>query len=158
MAYILEAILGSATVLRAVLGRQVPTSAVVVLLRQGVALVPMTDELFGALTDGTSAGRLGFPKLPGGYDRALTDWSTAGPIGYVEAEYFGGSGSQRAALWAEGRLVLGPLAVEEGQAWPTEGSPISQVLARLGVDRAGHYDEFDAVGLAEHRQTEYWLR
>jgi hypothetical protein len=31
------------------------------------------------------------------------------------------------------------------------------VLARLGVNRAGHYDEFDAAGLAEHRDTEDWL-
>jgi hypothetical protein len=84
-------------------------------------------------------------------------WSTAGPIGYVEADYFGGVGTQRAALWADGRLTLGPLSVEVRQDWPAEGSPISQVLARLGVDRTGHYDEFDAAGLAEHRHTEDWL-
>ena len=131
--------------------------AVLVLLRQGVAMVPMTDELFDAVTEGATDGPLGFRKLPGGFDRVLADWSAAGWIGYVEAEYFGGVGSQRAALWADGHLTVGPLCVAEGQDWPAEGSPISRVLARLGVDRTGHYDEFDAAGLAEHRDTEDWL-
>lgn len=157
MAYVLQAIIGSAAVLRAVLQDKDQVPAVLVSLRQGAAMVPMTDELFDAVTDGAAEGPLGFSKLPGGFDRILADWSAVGPIGYVEAEYFGGDGSQRAALWADGRLMFGPLSVEEGQDWPAEGSPISQVLARLGVDRTGHYDEFDTAGLAEHRDTEDWL-
>jgi hypothetical protein len=56
-----------------------------------------------------------------------------------------------------GRLVLGPLAVGEDEPFDPAGSPISQVLARLGVGREGHQDEFDAVGLGRHRDTEGWL-
>ncbi|MEE6259166.1 hypothetical protein V1633_11790 [Plantactinospora sonchi] len=78
-------------------------------------------------------------------------------MSYVEADYFGGTGSQQAVLWADGRLALGPLSVAEGQPVPAAGSPISQVLRRLGVDRAGHHDEFAAVGLGRHRSTRDWL-
>lgn len=39
---------------------------------------------------------------------------------------------------------------------PSEPSPISRALARLGVTRAGARDEFDAVGLGRHRSTENW--
>jgi len=157
VSYALQAILASATTLSGVLGRQGGIQALVVPLRLDVAMVPMTDELFDAVTDGSSESPLGFWKLPGGFDRVLAAWSTSGPIGYVEVEYFGGVGGQRAALWTAGRLAVGPLSVEEGQTWPAEGSPISQILARLGVDRGGHHDEFDAVGLAEHRDTADWL-
>ncbi|MEV6305855.1 hypothetical protein AB0M02_41015 [Actinoplanes sp. NPDC051861] len=108
----------------------------------------MTDPLFDAVTDGTAERPLGFWKLPPGFDRELASWSSAGPVGYVEAEYFGGVGSQRAVLWDAGELVLGPLF---------EGSPISQLLRRLGVEPVGDSDEFDAVGLGRHRETEDWL-
>ena len=157
MSYELQAVLGSAITLRGVLGRQAEVPAVLVPLHQNVAMVPMTDELFDVVINGAPESPLGFWKLPGGFDWVLAGWSTSGPIGYVEAEYFGGVGGQRAVLWVGGHLVFGPLSVEEGQVWPAEGSPISQILARLGVDRSGHHDEFDAVGLAEHRHTADWL-
>lgn len=155
MGYVLQAIVGPAAILQAALGRA-PLPALLVPLRQDMAMVPMTDELFDAVTDGTANGRLGFWKLPGGFDQVLSDWSETGPIGYVEAEYFGGVGSQRAALWLDGQLTLGPLSENEGETSPAEGSPISRVLARLGVDRTGYYDEFDAAGLRKHRDTESW--
>ncbi|WP_203924102.1 hypothetical protein [Rugosimonospora africana] len=117
----------------------------------------MTDELHDAVTDGASARPLGFWKLPGGFDRILADWSSAGPIGYVEADYFGGVGSQRAVLWLHGQLLLGPLSLEEGRRFPPDGSPISQILTRMGIDRTGHHDEFDAAGLSAQRQTRDWL-
>jgi len=56
-----------------------------------------------------------------------------------------------------GRLVLGPLFVGENEHFAPAGSPISQVLARLGAVREGHQDEFDAIGLGRHRDTEDWL-
>jgi hypothetical protein len=157
LGYVLQAIFASATTLRGSLGRAAAIPAVVVAMRQNIAMVPMTDELFDAVTDGASGGPLGFWKLPSGFERVLADWSTDGPIGYVEAEYFGGVGKQRSALWAAGGLALGPLHVAEGSRWPAEGTPISQILARLGVERGGYHDEFDAVGLAEHRDTGDWL-
>ena len=155
MSYILEAIVGATTVVRGMVDLQ--PSAVLVPLWRDLALVPMTDELFETITDGTDDRPLGFLKLPSGFDRALSAWSSAGPVGYVEAEFFGGAGSQRAALWTAGQLVFGPLSVDEGEAFASTGSPISQVLARLGVPRDGYVDEFEAVGLGRHRDTADWL-
>src|SRR5258708_22051255 len=84
--------------------------------------MPMTDELFDAVTDGSSDA-LGFWRLPGGFDRVLAGWSAGGPVAYVEAEYFGGTGTQRAVVWAGGVLVLGPLQNAEDEPFPAEGSP-----------------------------------
>jgi hypothetical protein len=153
MGYILEAVVGSENVLRKAIQGQ--PAAVLVTLGQGIAMVPMTDELFAAVTDGGSDRPLGFWKLPGGFERVLSDWSSAGPVGYVEAEYFGGFGGQRAALWVDGEVAIGPLAADASQQ-SADGSPISQVLRHLGVNRDNQHDEFDVVGLGRHGHTSEW--
>ncbi|MEV2191868.1 hypothetical protein AB0I02_12855 [Streptomyces phaeochromogenes] len=117
----------------------------------------MTDEVFDAVTDGSSAGALGFWLLPGGFEKVLAQWSAAGPVAYVEADYFGGVGEQRAAVWADGALVLGPLDVPARRRFSRAVSPISQALRRLGARRSLGEDEFDAVGLDRHRGNNGWV-
>jgi hypothetical protein len=83
--------------------------------------------------------------------------SLAGPLGYVETEYFGGTGSQAAVLWERGRVTLGPLRFEtiwdeSTQAVRELGTPaINAVLAKLGVSKRPGEDEFDALGLGRLR-------
>jgi hypothetical protein len=79
------------------------------------------------------------------------------PLAYVEADYFGGVGTQGAAVWDSGRLAFGPVFIGEAVPVPASGTPISQALARLGVARGGHHDEFEAAGLDRERDTEDWL-
>lgn len=155
MGYVLEAVVGAPEVLRPVVGRW-PVAGLVT-LGGDLALVPMTDALFDAAGGGAGGSALGFWRLPAGFERELAGWSADGPVAYVEAEFFGGVGTQRAALWAGGELALGPLSVDEGEPFEPAGSPISQVLARLGVRREGGLDEFDAAGLGRHRDTAGWL-
>ena len=50
-----------------------------------------------------------------------------------------------------------PEELDEGRPIPAPGSPISRALRRLGVDKATHVDEFDAVGLGRFRDTAGWL-
>ncbi|AGM08477.1 hypothetical protein [Amycolatopsis keratiniphila] len=87
----------------------------------------------------------------------LAACSAHGAVAYVEAEYFGGAGTQSAQVWERGETVLGPLHVDEDEPDPADGSPISQALRRLGVLKGDHFDEFDAVGLGRHRYTDDWL-
>jgi hypothetical protein len=155
MAYTLEAVICPTTVLSVVTQDQ--PGMVIVPLRQGLSLVPMTDELFDELTDGSPNRPHGFWKFPGGFEHVLRSWSSRGPIAYVEAEYFGGVGRQCSAVWNSGTLTFGPVAIEDGQPVPDAGTPISQALARLYVVRGGHHDEFEAAGLSQHRRTEDWL-
>ncbi|WP_155375733.1 hypothetical protein [Catellatospora vulcania] len=156
MGYDLQAVIGAEDLLREAAARQ--PGAFVVPLRQGLALIPMTDELFAAATDGSRGDGLRFWKLPGGFENVLAEWSKAGPLGYVEAGYAGGSGTQRAALWADGELSIGPMFVDVNEPFPAIGSPISQVLVFLGATRRRRDpDEFVAVGLDRCRVTEDWL-
>lgn len=137
MTYVLEAVLGRESTLREAAAEW--PGAVVVPLRDGLAMVPLTKDVLDL------AGE-------------LPTWSARSPVAHVEAEFFGGSGTQRAVLWAGGQITLGPLTVDEDEPFPPEGSPISQVLAALGVRKGDHFDEFDAAGLGRHRWTDDWAR
>ncbi|MBY8877516.1 hypothetical protein [Actinacidiphila acidipaludis] len=155
MAYELEAVIGEGKALSTV-AKDLP-GARLTSIGQGLALMPMTKALADSVADSSGEGVLGFWRLPGGFEETLAAWSAGGPMAYVEAEYFGGVGEQRAAVWDGGTLVLGPLHLEEGQAPPPVGTPISQALRRLGVRVSGREDEFSAAGLDRHRQSEAWI-
>ncbi|MDX3797756.1 hypothetical protein [Streptomyces sp. AK04-3B] len=155
MSYDLQAVIAGEEVLNA--ASRVLSAARVASLGQGVSLMPMTDALFDSVSEGGDTGALGFWRLPGGFAKTLADWSTAGPVAYVEAEYFGGVGEQQAVVWDGGTIVLGPLQVPEGHPFPPAGSAISQALRRLGVVADAGEDEFTALGLERHRHGEGWI-
>ncbi|MGW6057630.1 hypothetical protein [Streptomyces sp. NPDC055189] len=154
MAYGLQAVIAG-DLLRAA-ARDLPEARLVP-IGQGLSLMPMTDALFDSVADGRASDALGFWRLPEGFARTLASWSTAGPVAYVEAEYFGGMGEQQAVVWDKGAVVLGPLQVPEDQHFPPEGSAISQALRRLGAVAGSGQDEFAAVGLGRHRSVDRWI-
>ncbi|MEV0740116.1 hypothetical protein AB0I51_30215 [Streptomyces sp. NPDC050549] len=150
MTYVLRAVIAADELLRAA-ARSVP-GARVASLAQGLSLLPMTEEVFDAVTDGSATRAPGFWRLPEGFERKLAEWSAAGPVAYVEAEYFGGVGEQRAVVWADGAIALGPLDDPAVRL-----SAISQALRRLGATSGPARDEFAAVGLHRHRYNEGWI-
>jgi hypothetical protein len=152
MGYDLQAIVAREDLLRA--ETQAMSKAVVTSLEQGLALVPITDAFLDQATGVPVADDLGFWRLPAGFERTLAAWSVRAPVAYLEAEFFGGVGWQRAAVWSQGALDLGPLWNEEDEQFAAEGSPISQALRRLGASAGAGQDEFTAVGLARHRHQD----
>ncbi|WP_430787429.1 hypothetical protein [Actinoplanes sp. G11-F43] len=66
----------------------------------------------------------------------------------IMTDYFGGTGSQWATAWSDGHRH-------------PEVRDVNSALRALGVQRTRGRDEFDTVGLADHRRTpealeEYW--
>ncbi|MEV6752844.1 hypothetical protein [Streptomyces sp. NPDC051214] len=160
MGYDLQAAIGGEA-LRAA-ARDLPAARLAP-IGQGLSLLPMTEALLDSVADGDGDGDggddgvLGFWRLSDRFAKTLADWSTAGPVAYVEAEYFGGVGEQTAVVWDGGTLTLGSLHEPENTPSPPAGSPISQALRRLGAVAAGGEDEFTAVELGRHRSIEGWL-
>jgi hypothetical protein len=155
MGYCLQAVISTEPVLWKLAGSA--EGIRVIPLGRHLSLLPMTNALFDAVTVAGAAELDGFWKAPAGFGHALAACSVGGPIAYVEADYFGGSGTQSAQVWDGGQAVLGPLHLAEGKPSPADGSPISQALRQLGVAKGEHFDEFDAVGLGRHRDTDDWL-
>ncbi|RSM63494.1 hypothetical protein DMH03_16060 [Amycolatopsis sp. WAC 01376] len=121
-----------------------------VALGQHLSLLPLTEVLVDAGVPAFGE----FWTAPAGFDRLLAECSRRGAVAYVEAEYFGGTGTQSVQVWDGGETVLGPLHSAEDDSG---GSPISQALRWLGVVKGDHFDEFDAVGLGRHRYTGDWV-
>jgi hypothetical protein len=148
MSYRLNAAVGPFDLLRRVVPDEVRSS--VVPLHQGMGLVPLVPWPY------EKAGS----AFPG--DK-LSDWSRAGTIGEVEADFFGGDGHQTASLWRDGQRVWGPSHTREFSG-PRHEWPINAVLARLGVvlepraTRLEYHDLFVEVGLAAERDHDGWSR
>ncbi|UMP00465.1 hypothetical protein [Amycolatopsis sp. EV170708-02-1] len=118
----------------------------------------LLDAIEGARLVSLGHGLSLMPVIEAPFDTGpLAACSQDGAVAYVEAEYFGGTGTQSAQVWERGETVLGPLHVGEDEPGPADGSPISQALRRLGVLKGDHFDEFDAAGLGRHRVTDDWL-
>lgn len=127
---------------------------VVVPLRQGFSLVPVTDAVYRRVTGEGSAFLCNTDFVPEPLARLLAEASADGAIAFVEASFFGGDGDQVAWVWARGQRVFGPVWMDDA---PGAGSPISQALRELGVVRDPGADEFDTVRLGWHRETDDWL-
>ncbi len=123
-------------------------------LKKGLYLVPITDELFDALAsrypDMKEISSESFGKFSGPLERVLESASLQGPVAYIETEYFGGSGTQSAAVWRDGRLLMPPTKSENV-------GPINRALRHLGVRFVWSRDAFQIVGLDRYRDNEDWI-
>jgi hypothetical protein len=68
-------------------------------------------------------------------------------VAYIEAEFFGGEGTQACNLYENGIEVEMPMI---------STSAINYALQWLGVKCDKGMDEFETFGLDAHRNTEYW--
>jgi hypothetical protein len=146
MAYTLQAIITSA----GSLSEPLPDGLKRVALPGGVDLVPIGNAALKAhafpflpLTDERN------DELPSEIAKLCERLSMECLLAYVEAEFFGGAGAQAHALFSAGKMV-GPVAVSD--------VAIDDALRQLGVQRGEATDEFDVVGLGQHRNTNDWLK
>ncbi|WP_322762391.1 hypothetical protein [Frankia sp. Cr2] len=80
----------------------------VVDLPGGLVLIPITDWVPAASTSDPALVDT-FEYLTVGLQDLLVLASTDGPVAYLEAEIFGGLGTQAAAVWDGRHIVTGPV-------------------------------------------------
>ncbi|MEW8194556.1 MAG: hypothetical protein AB2793_12670 [Candidatus Thiodiazotropha sp.] len=121
----------------------------IVPLQQGYEMLPFTNSFledsnipFLPLTDE------GQEILPNSIKSLCEVLSKQNQLAYVEAELFGGAGTQASVVFSNGRLEVAPKICQ---------SAINQAMAALGVTKAEKPDEFEAIGLNEHRDTNKWV-
>jgi hypothetical protein len=126
-----------------------------------LTLVPLEDDLIDRIA---IAGRarptdIGLPAaveergvlyaLSPHLARFAAALSRHGPVAFVATEYFGGEGTQGAAVWDAEALLMPPKEDAIG--------PINEALRILGVRATETKDEFETVGLQRHRDTLDWF-
>jgi hypothetical protein len=112
-------------------------------LTPDLLLVPLTDSLFDAICCETPSEDIEpFWRLNQMVLDAVLGCAGDAAIGYFETDYFGGAGTQAAAVWKHRRSLVEP---------SDRGSPVNRMLAALGVKRSVSKDEFDSVGLGRFR-------
>jgi hypothetical protein len=146
MGYTLQALIGNVQIIQ----DHIPTEAIAILLDQGFAMIPLTEDVskqFGL--EFLSLVDAGHMDLPPRFLDFCCDLSKAGKLAYVEAEFFGGVGTQACVLFDQGvksgSFTISPRAINEG-------------LRALGVQRLMGKDEFESVGLDRERDTKDWVR
>jgi hypothetical protein len=75
--------------------------------------------------------------------------SRNGLVAYLEAEFFGGTGTQAHVLFRDGHMLGIPVIAKDA---------INRALKAFNVPVGASHDEFAAVGLGRCRDTEDWLR
>jgi hypothetical protein len=120
-------------------------------LAYGLEILPLRDEdIDSFLTQPMTGLSEGFNYLSEQLVQILMAASSDSSIMYFETDYFGGMGTQGAALFKNGVMIYGPASAEHG--------PINNALAMLGIITISPAaDAFDTIGLGLHRHTDDWL-
>lgn len=138
MAYELEAILGSRATIEAASADL--EHAAVVTLGQGIAMIPLTDRVLGALGSVE-------PESGTEGNKAVLRWARAasrhGLLAYCSAAYSGGIGEQEATVFQSGTEL-------------ERGVSVNRALQLLGVVCDQGEDEWDTVELGRCRHTDRW--
>lgn len=156
--YALEAFLAPPAVARQIAAEVGGTRAVD--LYAQFALVPLGRNAVSALSPGDEEvmSLLTAQPLPERLADLLRRVSLQGPVAYVEADFFGGIGTQGAIVFDRGEVVFGPVVDPRPvPVHPSQGRAINQALRMMGVDRGSAVDEFAALDLGRHGETAEWL-
>jgi hypothetical protein len=163
MAYVLNGFIGQEQQLKSATSRLERWR--VVQVEQGLGLIPMIDcleqeEVEASKLEDALQISTHFRYLSSELEALGRYLSNYTPVAYVEAEYFGGTGDQRALVWERGLVIFGPLVDDDDDERtvksPRDRWPINQALRILGVQVGDALDEFDAVGLGRHRHPQEW--
>ena len=117
-------------------------------LPQGYGMIFLTDVLLddiGELFE--SANESSDPETVTSY--LLQNYSFHTKLAYIEADYFGGIGTQSGILYENGNIGIPPCSGK---------GAINILLRELGVWREVNKDEFDSLNLGIYRRMDKWIK
>ncbi|MCW7483289.1 hypothetical protein [Leptospira kanakyensis] len=123
----------------------------IVPLIDGYSLIPLNEDAFKLLNTDEDEIILikDYSNLTVKLYSILMQFSQIDKIGYIEAEYFGGSGSQSVILFDDGKSILESIHKQNS---------INILLKKIGVKKKLFKDRFDYLGLNKFRKTEDWTK
>ncbi|MFD1887633.1 hypothetical protein [Paenibacillus wenxiniae] len=122
-------------------------------LYQQIIAIPISDDLYNEINDETNNGQLtsapNYDSLTDAIKQLCSEFSRIARTAYIEAEYFGGVGTQNGIVWDAADVIFEETLSEHA---------VNKALQQLGVIRTEEQDEFDTVQLGRHRSIERWLK
>jgi hypothetical protein len=116
--------------------------------RQGYVILPVDDHFLDSVTESRPPQSTAtFMLQTNTFCNLLVELSRLGTLAYIETDYFGGNGAQRAAVFREGKVAMEP-------EWRKSGV-INRALKLIGVKRGLLGDRFAALGLPEYRSNDH---
>ncbi|MCI0708858.1 MAG: pentapeptide repeat-containing protein [Chloroflexi bacterium] len=129
-------------------------------LRQGFDLMLNNVNLehaLGVTAEGRTQASHDFWHL----DKKMADFaerlSNDNAVAYIEAQYFGGNGSQSAIVWQDGMMIFAHPDNGVVARVPGRLGPINSALRLLDARTEAGNDEFETVGLGAFRHNDDWL-
>jgi hypothetical protein len=132
-----------------------------------LVIIPLDEQRLDAIAMSVEPAFDGFTYLTPTMAREIGSAISNGPALYIETEYFGGMGSQSAALfengvltWKDAESTIETVAARSfltrffRPSAAASKSPISAGLAKLGIVGSEGQDEFDRIGLGRFRSLE----
>lgn len=121
---------------------------VIIPLINSLVAIPLTDDLFDEINTNQEMTKTNYEYLTDQIGKFCSEISESSRTAYIEAEYFGGVGSQNGIVWKSEEVIF-----EE----TLSNNAINKSLAILGVMRLKGKDEFDTVQLGRHRFIDDWV-
>lgn len=137
-----------------------PHPSPVAVLHRGLGLMPAQDVPGAAPPRPQDPDESPAWHAPA-FEAVLARWSRQGPVAYLEAEFFGGTGWQTAAVWQAGSRLWGPAHDSHFRA-PRPTWPINHALSLLAPaspadpDAPEEPDLFHLIGLGWERTMDGW--
>lgn len=123
-------------------------------LQFGFHIVPLGHAQIDALAnDQLGTCFEGFNYLSPNVVDAILRAIGGGMVAYIETDYFGGAGSQSAAVFRDGSVVM-RAAIPVNQDPARDTGPINAALKAIGLEAVIGQDEFDTLGLSRFRNLE----
>lgn len=117
-------------------------------LYKNLLTVPITDEFYDEINMNKGTTFKNNEYLTDFIGLFCSEISKVSRTAYIEADYFGGLGTQNGIIWDSEKVIY-----EE----TLNDNAINRTLEQLGIIRVDGKDEFDTVNLGRHRFIDDWV-
>lgn len=117
-------------------------------LYKNLITIPITDELYDEINMNQGSSFKNYEYLTDLIGIFCLEISKVSRTAYIEAEYFGGIGTQSGIVW-DSEVVIYEETLSD--------NAINKALEHLGITKTDGKDEFDTVNLRRHRFIDDWI-
>ena len=142
MSFFLKAIIGKSDDLKNIFSKF--DRLVVKEMPQSISIIPVVNHFYETITNSRLIDEYTDTFITDLFLEQLSQLSKEATFGYIEAEYFGGTGTQKAVLFIKESKEITRFS---------DDNAINSLLQYFDVQKKNGHDEFDTIGLGQIRDS-----